>query len=165
MNYRFCKWSPFYLDDASLAPLAAKLRRLAAEELMENADSYATHPFLTAACAEMSCDMPTLLQTLISETNRHSVCVTDVAAAINEEGLIARNDRQWSSMLQLLALSTVIQADINSFPLTLWVKAACFVLAIKVPLHARVLTLIWACPIFKANFSHYKFSNANLRNF
>ena len=64
----------------------AKLRRLAAEELMENADSYATHPFLTAACAEMSCDMPTLMQTLISETNRHSVCVTDVAAAINEEG-------------------------------------------------------------------------------
>ena len=54
---------------------------------------------------------------------------------------------------------------VNSFPLTWWVKAACFVLAIKVLLHARVLTLICACPIFKANFSHYKFSNANLRNF
>ena len=54
--------------------------------------------------------------------------------------------------------------DINSFPLTLWVKAACFVLAIEV-LHARILTLICACPIFKANFSHYKFSNAILRNF
>ena len=35
----------------------------------------------------------------------------------------------------------------------------------KVLLHARVLTLICACPIFKANFSHYKFSNANLRHF
>ena len=53
----------------------------------------------------------------------------------------------------------------NSFPLTLWVKAACFVLAIEVLLHARVLTLICACRIFKANFSHYKFSNANLRHF
>ena len=28
--------------------------------------------------------------------------------------MIARNDRQWSSMLQVLALSTVIQADIKS---------------------------------------------------
>ena len=53
----------------------------------------------------------------------------------------------------------------NSFPLTLGVKAACFVLAIEVLLHARVLTLICACPISKANFSHYKFSNANLRHF
>ena len=36
---------------------------------------------------------------------------------------------------------------------------------IKVLLHARALTLICACPIFKANFSHYNFSNAKLRNF
>ena len=38
----------------------------------------------------------------------------------------------------------------NSFPLTLWVKAACFVLAIEVLLHARVLTLICACRIFNS---------------
>ena len=43
---------------------------------------------------------------------------------------------------------------LNSFPLILRVKAACFHLTIKVLLHARVLTLICACPIFKANFSH-----------
>ena len=54
---------------------------------------------------------------------------------------------------------------INSFQLILRVKAACFHLTIKVPLHARVLTLICACPIFKAIFSHYNFSNVNLRNF
>ena len=52
----------------------------------------------------------------------------------------------------------------NSFPLILRVKAACFHLTIKVLLHARVLTLICACPIFKANFSHYNFPNAYLRN-
>ena len=40
------------------------------------------------------------------------------------------------------------------FPLILRVKAACFHLTIKVLLHARVLTLICACPIFKANCSH-----------
>ena len=57
------------------------------------------------------------------------------------------------------------KSQLNSFPLTLRVKAACFVLAIEVLLHARVLTLICACRIFKANFSHYKFSNANLRHF
>ena len=42
------------------------------------------------------------------------MCVSDVAAAIHEEGLITRHDRQWSSMLQVLALSTVIQAEIRS---------------------------------------------------
>ena len=51
---------------------------------------------------------------------------------------------------------------LNSFPLILRVKAPCFHLTIKVLLHARVLTLICACPIFKANFSHYNFPNANL---
>ena len=52
-----------------------------------------------------------------------------------------------------------------SFPLVLRVKAACLHLTIKVLLHARVLTLICACPSFKANFSQYNFPNANLRNF
>ena len=66
----------------------------------------------------------------------------------------------WSSYISLF-----IHFHLNLSPLTLWVRAACFVLAIEVLLHARVLTLICACPIFKANFSHYKFSNANLRNF
>ena len=69
-----------------------------------------------------------------------------------------------SNVLEFDVLLIVLTL-INSFPLTLWVKAACFVLAIEVLLHARVLTLICACPIFKANFSHYKFSNANLRHF
>ena len=41
----------------------------------------------------------------------------------------------------------------NSFPLTLWVKAACLVLAIEVLLHARVLTLICACPIILATIN------------
>ena len=42
---------------------------------------------------------------------------------------------------------------LNSFPLTLWVKAACLVLAIEVLLHARVLTLICACPIILATIN------------
>ena len=52
--------------------------------------------------------------------------------------------------------------NINSFPLILRVKAACFHLTIKVLLHACVLTLICACHIFKATFGHYNFPNANL---
>ena len=44
-------------------------------------------------------------------------------------------------------------SPLNSFPLTLWVKAACLVLAIEVLLHARVLTLICACPIILATIN------------
>ena len=65
----------------------------------------------------------------------------------------------------LRRLDAATRTWFNSFPLILRVKAACFHLTIKVLLHACVLTLICACPIFKANFSHYNFPNANLRNF
>ena len=72
----------------------------------------------------LSCDMPTLMQTLTSETNSHSVCVSDVAVAIHEKGVITRQDRQWSSMLHVLALSKVIRAEIKSvYPVKSYAKS------------------------------------------
>ena len=68
-------------------------------------------------------------------------------------------NQQFSSVFSKETPSTL-----NSFPLILRVKGACFHLTIKFLLHARVLTLICVCPIFKANFSHYNIPNANLRN-
>ena len=96
------------------------------------------------------------------------LCRREVAMPIGHHKLC---DRKWQSIYLFIVNSVrkyLLWKSVwlfNSFPLTLWVKAACFVLAIEVLLHARVLTLICACPIFKANFSHYKFSNANLRHF
>ena len=56
-----------------------------------------------------------------------------------------------NTMLYMISFAT--ETPINSFPLTLWVKAACLVLAIEVLLHARVLTLICACPIILATIN------------
>ena len=52
----------------------------------------------------LSCDMSTLMQTLICETNSYSVCVSDVAAAIHEEGVITCQDIQWSAIFQFHVL-------------------------------------------------------------
>ena len=92
-------------------------------------------------------------QWTIVERVRTSIGIVECGRSLIQMNVIVGRDR----------LCLIVRSLFNSFPLTLGVKAACFVLAIEVLL--RVLTLICACPIFKANFSHYKFSNANLRHF
>ena len=61
-------------------------------KVITSSSSTICHWICSAICSSwpstLSCDMPTLMQTMISETNSHSVCVSDVAAAIHEKGVI-----------------------------------------------------------------------------
>ena len=93
-------------------------------------------------------------------------CTTQGRATTLTSSLASPSERSWPGYTTSL---TRCSSSHPRWALTLshshWVKAAGFELAIKVLLHASVLSLSCAWPIFKVNFSHYSFSNANFCSF
>ena len=92
--------------------LAKQLRQLVADELKSSANLYATHELLEKAALDMGCDIPTVLHTLLESED-----CSDIEASIIAEAHRTINESQHSSMLQVMALSTVINMPITSlFP-------------------------------------------------
>ena len=89
------------------------LRQKTATELKNNFSSYARHEHLNTSAARMNADIKTILHTLLEVP---SDC-DDVEQAVKNEGERTEKDQAWSSMLQVLALATVVGKEIISvFP-------------------------------------------------
>ena len=89
--------------------LAKQLRQLVADELKSSANLYATHELLEKAALDMGCDMPTVLHTLLESED-----CSDIEASIIAEAHRTINESQHSPILQVMALSTVINMPITS---------------------------------------------------
>ena len=82
--------------------LSKNLRQRTSRELANNAENCAKHPHLMQAVETMGCDLLTLLQSTLGE---------------REQRRRGHNITEWSSIIQALALSTVIKCTIVSvFP-------------------------------------------------
>ena len=86
-----------------------------AQELTTNAQYYAKHPFLMAASLEMG-GIENILQTLVVESRAFRTQTESaeelILHKIQDEGRQTRRARHWGSMLQVLAVSNIIQRDI-----------------------------------------------------
>ena len=99
--------------------LSKNLRQRTSLELANNAENYAKHPHLMQAVETMECDLLTLLQSTLGEREqrRRGHNITDAVARLRREGELTMMNEKWSSIIQVLALSTVIKCTIVSvFP-------------------------------------------------
>ena len=99
--------------------LAKVLRLKTAHELISHPEDYAIHTYLLLAAESMG-GIETVLQTLIVESRRSSLnalnCNNEVERIwmkIKDEGRQTRQTRHWGSMLQVLALSNLLQRNIQ----------------------------------------------------
>lgn len=94
--------------------LAGELRQKAALELETSCVAYSQHPSLQQAANKMQMDMLSSLQTVAEIP---AGCPDDSMTIVKKEARKTREDKYWSSMLQLYALSTVLNCNITSvFP-------------------------------------------------
>ena len=93
--------------------LSSKLREATANELIEHNQFYAKHDHLERAAKCMDTDLPTVLQSLTDATS----IPNDLSELKIKEGRSTNELNTWSSMIQVLALSSVIGKKIvSAFP-------------------------------------------------
>ena len=129
--------------------------------------------------ARVVCKFPAGPEVVVSDhgrKNKDNVMISDMFLYLTRQVTRATRVRnrvcpQVELILKIIMILLIIFLGfINSFSPYMVSQSSLFCPCNKSPtsyyiVHACVLTLICACPIFKANFCHYKFSNANLRNF
>lgn len=93
--------------------LANILRMMTAAEIYINADKYSNHPkFLMAAdCPEITYDSSNLFSIVLRD---EASVISDPVKAIEKEAWMTCTDRQWSGMVDVMGLASVIGNNIWS---------------------------------------------------
>ena len=102
------KTNSFYLYFTGNENLGAKLRKDVAGELIQHINDYRQHPHLIACSAKMSVPVEVLQQYLVADDAARK------EDPLGFEASQAAKDKRWSSVLHLLAASTVLQRTIVS---------------------------------------------------
>jgi len=93
--------------------LSSVLRLLTAAELFVNANQYVNHPKLQLAydCPDITYDRKTLFAILLRE---EASIISDHIKAVLKEAADTCNDMQWSGMLDIMGLASVLKKNIRS---------------------------------------------------
>ncbi|XP_052227922.1 uncharacterized protein LOC127842452 isoform X3 [Dreissena polymorpha] len=97
--------------------LSAKLRQDTADELLKNPGEYCTnHPYIDRFVKEKNLDNDAILAMyhVMFDDSVKAIKSEELIEHIRDEGKKTQSDRPWSSLLHVLALSTVLQRPIQS---------------------------------------------------
>ena len=121
-----CLYNSISICLAGNESLAPMLRRHCADELSKHAAVYANHPHIQRVAREIGETTTFLWHNLLGEDSLEFAGTEGMLAGLQFEGNCTATPKRWGSLVNVLALSTVLQEEIISiFP--------------DVPLHFRTL--------------------------
>ena len=110
--YLFIYLSIFFFFNSGNENLGPSLRKECAQELSANSKDYYNHPHLLQCCKDIGADHELLIQCLLGDDAAENDL--DLKAAFDLEVKLSSRRKRWSSLLHVMAMSTVIQRPIVS---------------------------------------------------